>query len=112
MNIKSQFLDQQKFQDKHEHAFLFFFKNKKWDQVCVNVSPIPLYPKLKLHIVPNVCISWKDLTWEMKKLAGIGMTQSIPPNLNSSTLVPEKQNNKVTVENKNQIKIKLKRNKK
>ena len=42
MNIKSQFLDQQKFQDKHEHAiFFFFFKNKKWDQVYVNVSPIP-----------------------------------------------------------------------
>ena len=36
MNIKSQFLDQPKFQDKHEHAIFF---NKKWDKVCVNVSP-------------------------------------------------------------------------
>jgi hypothetical protein len=25
MNIKSQFLDQPKFQDKHEHAIFFFF---------------------------------------------------------------------------------------
>jgi hypothetical protein len=41
-----------------------------------------------------------------KKLVGIGMTQSIPPNLNSSTLVLEKQNTKVTKEKENKIKIK------
>ena len=30
--------------------------------VCKCVSHTP---KLKLHIVPNVCITWKDLTREM-----------------------------------------------
>jgi hypothetical protein len=44
----------------------------------------------------------------LEKLAGVGITQSIPPNLNSSTLVPEKQNTKVTVENKNKNKNKIK----
>jgi hypothetical protein len=42
----------------------------------------------------------------MEKLAGTSMTQSIPPNLNSNTLVPEKQNTKITMENKSKNKIK------
>jgi hypothetical protein len=58
MNIKSQFLDQQKFSRQHEHTL--FFKN---GTKCVNVSHTP---KLELHIVPNVYIAWKDLTWEME----------------------------------------------
>ena len=65
MNIISQFLDQPKFQDKHEHANFFFFfegKQKLGPSVCKCVSHTP---KLKLHIVPNVCITWKDLTREM-----------------------------------------------
>ena len=64
MNIKSQFLDQQKFQDKHEHAIFFFFfqKQKVGPSVC---KCVPHTPKLKLHIVPNVYITWKDLTREM-----------------------------------------------
>jgi hypothetical protein len=41
------------------------------------------------------------------KLSGVGLTQSIPPNLNTSTLVPEKQN---TESNKRKIKIKMKIN--
>ena len=43
MNIKSQFLDQPKFKDKHEYAILFYFIfiAKKRDKVCVNVSPYP-----------------------------------------------------------------------
>jgi hypothetical protein len=40
------------------------------------------------------------------KLFGISLTQAFPPNLNSSTLVPEKQNTKVTKENKNKNKQK------
>ena len=64
MNIKSQFLDQQKFQDKHEHAFLFYFfqKQKVGPSVC---KCVPHTPKLKFHVVPNVCLTWKDLTWKM-----------------------------------------------
>jgi hypothetical protein len=46
------------------------------------------------------------------RLFGIGLTQSIPPNLNSSTFVPEKQNTKVTKENKNKNKINKQINKK
>jgi hypothetical protein len=53
-----------------------------------------------------MCITWKDLTWDMEKLAGTSMTQSIPSNLNSNTLVPEKQNTKITMENKSKNKIK------
>jgi hypothetical protein len=60
-----------------------------------------------------VCISWKDLTREIDETVWNRFdSKHFPPNLNSSTLVPEKQNTKVTVENKNKIKIKLKRNKK
>ena len=53
MNIKSQFLDQQKFQDKNEHVFstFFFFQKKMGQSVCKCVSQTL---KLKLHIVPNV----------------------------------------------------------
>jgi hypothetical protein len=82
MNIKSQFLDQPKFQDKHEYKiffFFFFFKSQKLGpSVC---KCVPHTPKLKSHIVPNVCISWKDLTREMEKLSEVGLTQSIPPKL-------------------------------
>jgi hypothetical protein len=35
MKIKSQFLDKQKFQDKHEHVFFFFFSKKKSGTKCV-----------------------------------------------------------------------------
>jgi hypothetical protein len=63
MCSKSQFLDQQKFQDKHEHTFFFLFqKQKVGPSVC---KCVPHTPKLKLHIVPNVCLTWKDLTREM-----------------------------------------------
>jgi hypothetical protein len=36
------------------------------------------------------------------------MAHSTPPNLNASTLAPEKQNTKITMENKNKNKIKIK----
>jgi hypothetical protein len=60
--------------------FFFFFKQKQklGPSVC---KCVPRTPKLKLHIVPNVCISWKDLTREMDKLSEVGLTQSIPPKL-------------------------------
>jgi hypothetical protein len=38
----------------HFFSFQKKKKKKKWDKVCVNVSHTP---KLKLHIVPNVCIT-------------------------------------------------------
>jgi hypothetical protein len=79
MKVKSQFLDQQKFQDKHEHAILFFFKNKKWDQVCVNVSPTP--PNLNYTLSPMCVKHGKILPERWMKLSGIGLTQSIPPKL-------------------------------
>jgi hypothetical protein len=65
---------------------------------------VPHTPKLKLHIVPNVCITWKDLTREVDETVWNSTTHSIPPNLNASTLVLEKQNTKITMENKNKIK--------
>jgi hypothetical protein len=65
MNIKSQCLDQQKFQDKHEQAFFFFQKQTVGPSVCKCVLHTP---KLKLHIVPNVCLTWKDLTQEMDEI--------------------------------------------
>jgi hypothetical protein len=49
-------------------------------------------PKLKLHIILNVQIEWKDHIREMRKSVGLSMARSIPPNLNAKTLVPEKQN--------------------
>jgi hypothetical protein len=58
--------------------FYFYQKQKLGPSVCKCVSHTP---KLKLHIVPNVCISWKDLTREMEKLFGISLTQSLPPKL-------------------------------
>jgi hypothetical protein len=77
MNIKSQFLDQSKFQDNMNMHF--FFNKKKRDKVCKCVSRTP---KLKLHIVPNQCVNtWKELTWSLEKLAGASMTQSISPKL-------------------------------
>jgi len=33
----------------------------------------------------------------MRKLVGLGMACSIPPNLNAKTLVPEKQTRKLTI---------------
>jgi hypothetical protein len=51
-----------------------------------------------------VCITWKDLTWEVDETVWNSTTHSIPPNLNASTLVLEKQNTKITMENKNKNK--------
>jgi hypothetical protein len=65
---------------------------------------VPHTPKLKLHIVPNVCITWKDLTREVDETVWNSTTHSIPPNLNASALVLEKQNTKITMENKNKNK--------
>jgi hypothetical protein len=42
--------------------FFFYQKQKLGPSVC---KCVPHTPKLKLHIVPNVCITWKDLTREM-----------------------------------------------
>jgi hypothetical protein len=54
-----------------------------------------------------VCKTWKDLTQEMDETVwNMFDSKHFPPNLNSSTLVPEKQNTKVTKENKNKNKIK------
>jgi hypothetical protein len=49
------------------HFFFFFFfffyqKQKMGPSVC---KCAPHTPKLKLHIVLNVCLTWKDLTREM-----------------------------------------------
>ena len=45
------------------YLFIFFYeKQKLGPSVCECFSHTP---KLKLHIVPNVCITWKDLTREM-----------------------------------------------
>jgi hypothetical protein len=60
-----------------QFQFYFLFLNKK----CVSHTP-----KLELHIVLNVLIEWKDHTREMRKLVGLGMACSIPPNLNGDTL--------------------------
>ena len=96
MKIKSQFFKiNQNFKTNMNMQFSFFQLN--WDKVCVSVSHTP---KLKLHVVPNVCIKWKDLTWGMKKLVGIGVAQNTPPNLNSNTLVLEKENTNIIMENK------------
>jgi len=57
-----------------QFQFLFFFKKKKTKSVSHT-------PKLELHIVLNVYIEWKDHTREMRKLVGLGMACSIPPNL-------------------------------
>jgi hypothetical protein len=61
--------------------FQIFFLKKKKQKVCVSHTP-----KLKLHIVLNVQIEWKDHTREMRKLVGLEMARSIPPNLNADTL--------------------------
>ena len=98
MNIRSKFLDQPKFQDKHEHANFFFFliflfiylfllllllffffgKQKLGPSVCECFSHTP---KLKLHIVPNVCKSWKDLTREMDETVRSRSDSKHPPKL-------------------------------
>jgi hypothetical protein len=80
------------------HLFNYFLK---WDKVCVSASHTP---KLKLHIVPNVCVYEKISPWEIEKNVWTGMAHSTPPNLNVSTLVSEKQNTKITMENKKETK--------
>ena len=64
-----------------------FFK-KRGQSVCKCVSHTT---KLKLQIVPNVRITWKDLTQEMDEIVWNSTTHSTPPNLNASTLVLEKK---------------------
>jgi hypothetical protein len=63
MNIKSQFLDQPNMNTQlYLFIYLFFFqKQKLGPSVC---KCVPHTPKLKLHIVLNVCLTWKDLTLE------------------------------------------------
>jgi hypothetical protein len=50
---------------------MHFFQKR--DKVC---KCVPHTPKLKLHIVPNMCITWKDLTREMDKIVWNNMAHS------------------------------------
>jgi hypothetical protein len=60
-----------------------------------------------------VCKTWKDLTREMDETVWNRFdSKHFPPNLNSSTLVSEKQNTKVTKENKNKNKNKINKQRK
>jgi hypothetical protein len=47
----------------------------------------------------------------MRKLVGLGMARSIPPNLNAKTLVPEKQTRKIEPRKTKKIETKINQNK-
>ena len=50
---------------QYEHAFFLKKKTKKQKVGPSVCKCVPHTPKLILHIVPNMCITWKDITWEM-----------------------------------------------
>jgi hypothetical protein len=62
-----------------------------------------------------VCITWKELTYEIENYLKY-MAYSTPPNLNRSMPIPVKQNTNITIKNRKKLKInnnkKLKNNRK
>ena len=93
MKIKSQFFRSTKILRQQEHAnFYLLFFSKAEQSVC---KCVPHTLKLKLHIVPNMCITSKYLTQEMDETVWNGMAHSTPPNLTANILFPEIQTTRI-----------------